>query len=209
MLRLETFGGLRLVDESGATVATQRRRLALLTLLAAAGERGLSRDKLLGYLWPESPAPNARHALEQLLYELRQRVHPALFRGTDPLVLSPDIITSDVADFEQAVTRDAGAGAAALYRGPFLDGFYLGDAGEFERWVEAERARLADRCAAAVERWGRRAAADGDHVSAVEAWRMLVGLTPLSSRGAVGLMSALAQMGEAAEAIRHGRLFLL
>ena len=34
------------------------------------------------------------------------------------------------------------ANAAALYDGPFLDGFYLTGAPEFERWVEAERATL-------------------------------------------------------------------
>ena len=34
----------------------QKRRLALLALLDAAGERGMSRDKLLGLLWPESEA---------------------------------------------------------------------------------------------------------------------------------------------------------
>lgn len=205
MFRLEMFGGLRLVDGSGATVPTQRRRLALLTLLAVAGARGLSRDKVVGYLWPESPGPNARHALEQLLYALRQRIHQTLFRGTDPLHLNPDLITSDVAEFEQAITRDAAVEAAELYRGPFLDGFYVGDAGEFERWVETERARLAERCATAVEGWGRRAAADRDYASAVEAWRKLVALTPLSSRAALGLISALAEAGETAEAIRHGR----
>lgn len=165
----------------------------------------MSRDKLLAYLWPESPAPNARHALEQLLYALRQRMGPALFLGTDPLQLNPDVITSDVTAFEQAITRGAVADAVALYRGPFLDGFYMGAAGEFERWVETERARLAERCAGALEEWGRRAAAAGDHVAAVEAWRRLVALAPLNSRAALGLMTALAEAGEAAEAIRHGR----
>jgi hypothetical protein len=53
MLCLRTFGDLSLarggVLHTGQ--ASQRRRLAL---LAAAGKRGLSRDKLLGYLWRES-----------------------------------------------------------------------------------------------------------------------------------------------------------
>lgn len=66
MFRLQTFGGLALVDGAGAGVATQRRRLGLLALLAAAGERGLTRDKLLAYLWPESPPENARHSLDKL-----------------------------------------------------------------------------------------------------------------------------------------------
>jgi eukaryotic-like serine/threonine-protein kinase len=195
------------VDGAGAAVATQHRRLALLALLAAAGERGLTRDKLLAYLWPESPAENARHALEQLLYALRRQVHEALFLGTDPLHLNPRVITSDLAAFEEACARGAVTDAVALYRGPFLDGFYLRGAGEFERWVETERARLAERYAATLERLGRQAAAQGDRVAAVATWRKAVALDPFSSRAALGLMTALANAGERAEAIRHGRAY--
>jgi TolB-like protein/DNA-binding SARP family transcriptional activator len=193
------------VDGVGAAVATQHRRLAVLALLAAAGERGFTRDKLLAYLWPESPGGNARHALEQVLYALRRQVDAALFLGTDPLHLNPEVITSDLAAFEEAFEHGAVADAVALYRGPFLDGFYLGDAGEFERWVETERARLAERYAAALQRLGRQAAEEGDRVAAVEAWRKAVALDPFSSRAALGLMTALADAGERAEAIRHGR----
>ena len=48
--------------------ATQRRKLALLVLLASAGERGVSRERLLTYLWPESDSARARKSLAQLLY---------------------------------------------------------------------------------------------------------------------------------------------
>jgi DNA-binding SARP family transcriptional activator len=62
MLRVHTFGGLTLtVEDAPVTgVLTQRRRLALLALLAVAGERGVSRDKLVGCLWPESEAAKAQ-----------------------------------------------------------------------------------------------------------------------------------------------------
>jgi len=49
MLELRTFGGLSIKD-GGAPVtgaATQRKTLALLALLAAAGKTGLSRDNLI------------------------------------------------------------------------------------------------------------------------------------------------------------------
>src|SRR5574341_200438 len=56
MLYLRTFGGLS-VETDGAPAtgaARQRKTLAVLALLAAAGRRGMSRDKLLAYLWPDS-----------------------------------------------------------------------------------------------------------------------------------------------------------
>lgn len=196
-----------MVDGAGAVVATQHRRLALLALLSTVGARGMRRDKLVAYLWPESPADNARHALEQLLYALRRQVNTALFIGTDPLHLNPQVVTSDVGAFEEALERDDVSGAVAAYRGPFLDGFYLGDGGEFQGWVEDERARLAEQYAAALERLGRQAAEKGDRLAAVETWRKAVALDPLSSRATLGLMTALAAAGERAVAIRHGRAY--
>ena len=62
---------------------------------------------------------------------------------SQPLRLNPDRVWSDVREFETA--RQAGdlERAVELYGGPFLDGFFLTDAQEFERWVENERAGFA------------------------------------------------------------------
>src|SRR5919108_6292661 len=101
MLRLTTFGGLSLGDESGPLpgAALPRRALALLVLLAAAGERGLTRDKLLGYLWPDSETEKARAVLRQWLFRLRRDLHEdELIMGTADLRLNPQRITSDVAE---------------------------------------------------------------------------------------------------------------
>ena len=70
MFRLRTLGAVALEGSTGALAgaATQRRRLALLTLLAASGERGMSRDKIVAYLWPESDAERGRHVLAQAIY---------------------------------------------------------------------------------------------------------------------------------------------
>ena len=62
MLHLKTFGGLSVdIDGSpGTGAAQQRKTLGLLALLAAAGQRGLSRDKLIASLWPETDAEHGR-----------------------------------------------------------------------------------------------------------------------------------------------------
>jgi DNA-binding SARP family transcriptional activator len=54
MLHLTTFGGLSVeIDGTpGSGAAQQRKTLALLALLAVAGPRGLSRDRLIALLWP-------------------------------------------------------------------------------------------------------------------------------------------------------------
>src|SRR6266404_7134855 len=98
MLRLRTFGGLSLSrgEENLTGAVTQRRRLAILALLAVAGESGMSRDKLQAYLWPEADAERARHVLNQLLYAQRRQVgNEALFVGRKTLRLNRDLIATD------------------------------------------------------------------------------------------------------------------
>src|SRR5689334_8360992 len=75
-LRLTTLGGLALADGDGVPLAAPppRRRLALLAVVAASGERGVSREKLLAWFWPEGAEERARHALTQTLYALRRDV---------------------------------------------------------------------------------------------------------------------------------------
>src|SRR5438105_15647015 len=147
--RLRTFGGLSLTGESGPVTgaAAQRRKLALLAVLAPGGQRGISRDRLLALFWPERDAEHARHALTQSLSALRHELgSDKIFLGTADLSLNPTIIGSDVATLETALARAELESAVALYVSPFLDGIHLDHAHaspEFERWAEAEPARLA------------------------------------------------------------------
>jgi serine/threonine-protein kinase len=205
-VRLRTFGGLGLTDGT-EVVASQRRRLALLALLAVAGERGCARDKLMAHLWPESPIDAARHGLQQLLYYLRRQVHGELFLGTDPVRLNPEAISCDVAEFDEALAAGALSEAVALYRGPFLDGFYLGDSPTFEDWVEQERARLATAHAAALYRLARQAGAAEQHTLEIAHWRELVAADPLGERAATGLIRALAAGGDWTSAMQHARTY--
>jgi len=207
MFRLAALGGLSLGNSEAADVAIPRRRLALLALLAVAGDRGLSRDKLVALFWPDSSAEYARHSLEQLLYSLRHQLHPGLFRGTDPISLNPEVVTSDVTAFEQALARGADHEAADVYAGDFLDGFYLSRSAEFERWVDEQRVRLRSAYAGAVQRIAEDAARRRDWSSAVAAWRRLVALDRLSSSSTLGLVRALVAAGDHAEALRTATAF--
>jgi eukaryotic-like serine/threonine-protein kinase len=205
MFRLETFGGLAVVDEAGAKVTSQPRRLALLALLAVAGARGITRAKLHAYLWPEETADSARHGLEQLVYYLRRQINPNLFLGRDPLALNPGVLTADVWQFEQAVSSGTVAEALALYHGPFLDGFYLNGVSEFERWAEDERARFTDGYRNLLRGLAESEGTEGRHHEAIGWWRKLIASDPLSERAALGLMQALVAAGDRPAAMLFAR----
>ena len=207
MFRLVTLGGLSLTNSSASDVAIPRRKLALLALLAVAGDRGLSRDKLVAYFWPDGSADDARHSLEQLLYSVRQQLDGSVFRGTDPLSLNPAVITSDVAVLEDALARGADGDAVCAYTGDFLDGFYLNKATEFERWADEQRARLRMAYGAALERIAKHATQRNDWNAAIAAWRRLVALDRLSTRSVLGLVRTMAAAGDQAEALRTATAF--
>src|SRR6266702_4314223 len=107
MLELRTFGGLSL-EANGAPppgAAAQRKTLALLALLAR-HPRGLSRDKLISYLWPETDDEHGRSLLRQGCYALRRDLNADdLFLGSTELRLNPAVVTSDVQLFEEALGR--------------------------------------------------------------------------------------------------------
>jgi DNA-binding SARP family transcriptional activator len=204
--RLETFGGLALVGGEPRAPSHQRRRLALLALLAASGRRGLSRDQILAFFWPENDASVGRHSLDQLIHRLRRSLGDSIFRGVDPISLNPDVIASDVDEFQQALVDADAAGAVAIYHGPFLSGFYMDGAAEFERWIDTERARLAQLYVGALERLADDATRRADHHGAVAWRRYLVEADPLSSRYALDFMRALARGGDRAAALQHARV---
>ena len=207
--KLLALGGLRLADDDGTVSgpAAQRRRLALLALLAVAGERALTREKAVGYLWPEQPAARARHLLSEALYVLRKLLgDDAVVAGADDIRLNGDVVWCDVVAFRKAL-RDDPAAAVELYHGPFLDGFYLSDAQEFEQWAEEMRAQCASDYGRALEMVAHAAVQRDDLVGTAQLWAKRAYHEPLSARVALRYMEALAAAGDRARAIQYANVF--
>jgi TolB-like protein/DNA-binding SARP family transcriptional activator/Tfp pilus assembly protein PilF len=183
--------------------------LALLAVLAAAQTRGrgVGREKLVAYLWPEADGERGRPLLSDSVYRINQAVgEEAIVAMGDELRLNPDAISSDVADFERSVESGDHERAAALYAGPLLDGVNLVDGSEFERWLDGERARLARAYEEVLDALAQAAESRGAAADAVTWWRRLAGHDPYSSRVALRLMQSLAAVGDSAAAVRHAVL---
>ncbi len=180
----------------------------MLALLGVAGDRGITRDKLISFLWPDADEERARRALTQALYALRQDLgSEEAFLGVKDLRLNPEIISADVVEFRAAIAAGALERAVELYRGPFLDGFHLPGAEEFERWTEQERQTLAREYSDLLEQLGRRSTATGDHRSAMGWLKKLAGLDPLNANVAVALMRAHVAQGDHAAALQHAKVY--
>ena len=149
MVEFRLLGTLSLTTADGreaGSLLSQPRRLALLAYLAAATPRGPHRrDTLLALFWPELDQEHARAALRQSLHVLRSALgaDAMVSRGDEEIGLDFERIWCDVAAFARAIDGGELGQALDLYRGNLLEGFFISDAPEFERWLESERAKLA------------------------------------------------------------------
>ena len=210
MFLLKLFGSLSLRCDAASVPsgAQQKRRVGLLALLAIGGERGVSRDRLQAFLWPESDATRSRHALDQLVYTTRRSLgsDPIRSEGRD-LRLDTGVIDSDIRIFEAALAEGRLSDAVDVYGGPLLDGFHLSCSRELEAWIDSERSGFEREYHKALELLARQSAAQGDDVAACSWWRKLALSDTLSSRVAAGAIQALASAGDRAGAIQHARSY--
>lgn len=186
----------------------QPKRAALLAYLALAtpGEPH-RRDSLLALFWPEHDVKHARNALSQALHFLRRSLgpEPLVTNKGDALSLNWKNFWCDALAFEEALEAGRPAEALELYRGDLLKGFHVVDAPEFEPWLDAERARLADRYSKALEAVAEEREAAADHEGAARLWRQLAARDLYNSRVALRLMRQLAAAGDPGGAVRYAR----
>ena len=208
-LHLRLFGSPSIEGEGGAITGrvSQRHRLALLALLALSPGGRASRDKAVAWLWPESDQEKGRNSLSVAMYVIRSALGDTAIVGTgDELRLDTEVVGSDVAAFEAALARGDHAAAVSLYKGPFLDGFFVSDAPDFEQWVSRERERLAGSYHKALEALADEAEHAGDFASAAEHWKTRAVQDPYDSRVAIRLMQALERSGNRAGALQHASI---
>lgn len=145
-LQLSLLGNIQLV-QNGVPVADFRtgKTAALLSYLAVTGVPH-NRSPLAGLLWGAMPEANARGNLSKALSTLRREFgdYVTITRQTVSFNRNSDYWL-DVEIFETGVTHnsiDTLQEAIQLYRGDFLDGFYVREAPEFETWVLTQQTRL-------------------------------------------------------------------
>jgi DNA-binding SARP family transcriptional activator/tetratricopeptide (TPR) repeat protein len=198
------------LEVDGAAVlgrSAQRKRIALLAILADAGEPGVSRDRVVGLLWPDSDPGKARRVLSEALYVLKKELGDGVVRQRgENLSLNREIVWTDLWAAREALDAGRAAEAVEVYGGPFLDGFAIEGSAEFEHWADAVRHGGEERHKQALGQLAEEATARGDRLEAVQCRRALAALDPYSSLTAIGLMRALAAAGDRAGALAHARI---
>jgi DNA-binding SARP family transcriptional activator len=203
-VQLVTLGGLSVRDgrDDPERLLSQRSRAALFIYLTV--ERRVSRDALTAMFWPESDAGNARHALRQSLYHLTKLMgnRDWISSHSHELVVHSEL-TADAISFSNAAECGDAERCVRLYHGPFLDGVHLVSLQAWESWVDGRRARYARLFRKACRDLLDARLAAGELVGAIAAAERWVAADPSDDEAQHRLISALAAVGERAEAIRQ------
>jgi DNA-binding SARP family transcriptional activator len=184
---------------------TQPLPLALLCYLAVARPRGPhSRDTLMALLWPDADQASARQGLRNALHRIRAGLGDGLILtdGDASVALDGSRLACDALRFEELAAAQKWGEALSLYSGELLQGFHVGTAPEFDRWLDVERVRFRE--AAAEVAWSLAAELKqrGDLAGASAAARQAYVHSPDDERSLRRFLEALVAAGDRTAAIR-------
>jgi serine/threonine-protein kinase len=213
MIDLRVFGTLALESasrEGAALLVAQPKAAALVVFLAIARPRGFHRrDRLVGLLWPDGSQQDARAALRKTLDRVRELLGDDVFvsRGTELLAVAQDRVQCDAIAFAAAIDDGFLRDALDLYSGPLLPGFHVTDAGDFDNWLEEERAHYADCATNSAWKLVEQYEANSELTNASQLARRVARLRPTDERNLRKVLTMLARLGDRAAAVAEYKRF--
>jgi predicted ATPase/DNA-binding SARP family transcriptional activator len=219
-LQLTLLGNLE-VSRDGVPVTDLRsgKAQALLCYLAVSARPHL-RSTLVGLLWGETSEASGRNNLSKALTNLRKLVGPHLSITRQAVAFNRDAAYWLDVELFEGLVGGASAGAAsaradierlqeavALYRGDFLEGFYVRQAPAFEQWALAQRARLRESALQALYTLAAYYTGQGEagRAAGINYTTRLLALEPWREEAHRQLMLLLAHAGQRGAAVAQYR----
>jgi DNA-binding SARP family transcriptional activator len=198
VLRLTTLGQLTIAGDSEetASLGRQRRKLAVLVVLALSG-RPRSRDSLADMFWGDQDAEHARHSLSEALSHIRRALgrDAVATRLTDISLSTKAPLFVDAVEFERRVRTGELAGAIDLYEGAFLDGVHVEGSAAFDQWMDERRAYYERLFVKAASQYCETLARSRQWDACASVAARWLALTPLSPDAALYLLNARKAVG--------------
>jgi DNA-binding SARP family transcriptional activator/predicted ATPase len=219
-LRLVLLGKPQILrDGVPVTGFVYNKALALLAYLAVT-KRPHSRESLAGLLWGEMPDAAAKANLRKILSVLREIAAPNVEIGRQEVGFNRDsnywldteifeskpqdptptsITPAEMQDRDVKLLDDA----VQLYKGDFLEGFYVHDAPAFEEWVLPERERLQRKMQQALYQLAAHYTARGQYARGIDYTSRLLALEPWHEEVHQQMMRLLALSGQRSAALNQ------
>ena len=195
--------GTPVLSLNGRLTELSGKSLALVCYLALEGET--RRAVLADLLWSDAPEDAGRRNLRRELHRLRATaVGDWLEAHGERLSLRPGY-SLDLHEFYRLLHQGQSAAAAALLRGPLLDGLYPPSAEGFTDWREARGAELTEVQLSALSVWATELGQEGKQSAAQEVYARMLRLDPLREQTHRQLMELLYRSGEQGAALARYR----
>src|SRR5258708_31603922 len=203
LLRLAVLGSPEVSHDGSRLTFSLRKALALLLYLAVEGSMH-PRSKLAAFLWPDSEPQGARKSLRNaiallhsLLADASASRHTHLLSEHELLGLDPHApVELDLDVVQQAWKRTQELSlppteqqraalvthfqhALSLVRGPFLDGFWLGEESPFDEWAQLQQRQWQVRLQLLFDRLSSWQEAAGEQEQAIATLIRWLALDPL------------------------------
>ncbi len=230
-LSLSILGSLFIqVDEEPLPESRAKKIEALLLYLAVENGRPHRRETLVGLFFPDMPDDMARANLRQTLSRLRRLLFdfdndiPFLIQSRESVQFNP--ISNHFVDVQQFQRLLDGCNAhnkqpnnqcsacmgrfqqaVALYRGPFLEGFFLEESPEFENWSQLYRQHYHQNITNALMTLAHYYEERGEYGLATAQVRRLLELEPWQEKAYQQLLRLLANQGQRTMALAQAKTF--
>ncbi len=189
-----------------------RRRSRALLYYMVSTHTPQPRERLLNLLCGEMDEEGARHAFKTMLAEVRAHLR-AIDASIDWIIsdgdhlsfnpLAPIWLDTEIFEKDAVVTSRNVSHALTLYRGDFLDGFFLKDSPDFESWVQSTRDHFRHLYLSALRHLTEMYEADHQLDEAISCIHMFLAADPLSEEAHTYLMRLFWQAGDRIGALRE------
>ncbi|HHJ06399.1 MAG TPA: SARP family transcriptional regulator, partial [Anaerolineae bacterium] len=220
LLKISLLGGLTIEKNGEAVTGLASRKAEALLAYLAYTNRPYAREPLADLLWDDRAPKQALGNLRVLLSSLRKHLRPYVIITRQTVAFNPDSAHRlDTAELLEKVAaaqqekRDADIlspsaatalqEAVSLYRGDFLDGFYLRESRGFEEWALLERERLRRVAVEALQSLVSHHLASRKYQGGLAYAARLLELAPLQEKAHRWMMRLLVRTGQRSAALQQ------
>ncbi|MCH7857052.1 MAG: AAA family ATPase [Gemmatimonadetes bacterium] len=144
-IEVRLFGGPMVLVE-GEAIKLSRYQSYVVALVFGHGEEGISRARVIEFLWGEADGAHQRHRLSQLLYGINRKCGRKIMRD-DGAFLLPDATNQscDLTRVLESVGNEEFHGHDTFHLSDFLSRIETAPTAAFEHWHESRARQIEDR----------------------------------------------------------------
>lgn len=193
---------------------------ALLCYLVLNRDKMYSRDKLASIFWDSASIETARYNLRYTLWSLRKILDadkqqaPFIITYKDCCRINPDAsIYTDISEMEKLLEENLESTGSdlieslnkvkSIYKGEFLEGFYINKCPDFNDWVFFERERLQRKYFAVLHQLTKLYKSTGSYLKSIEILNEMLKINPLQEELYEELIINYIELGDRGSALNQ------